>query len=121
VSWNTEILFTESELKMLEGELLDGLVGFCRHNFVKEQLLLKIKNRFPHISDVASKIDNAQAFKTAAMSLDLAIVLGENSLAEDDIFAHKSKLYRTEFETQFEESIMALKLDDTTCEVELVR
>ncbi|RKZ34052.1 hypothetical protein DRQ33_02980 [bacterium] len=111
MGWMETTLFTTSDILSREGELLKDLPLIDRHDLVLEILGQKIEHRFSHLEQPEEKITNPEIFREAALNLNLAIVLRDNSSRKDDIYAVRAEFYQRRFEQEFQQAIEMVQLD----------
>ena len=121
MSFSDETLFTTSDILAREGEILKNVPFVNKHDLVKYIIEGRIIEKFSHIDDPISQIDDASVFREAAIFLNLALVLRENSSAKDDIFSIRAEFYLRQFEREMERAYNKLnfsEIDDDGVEME---
>lgn len=121
MSWNDEKLFATSELLAREGELLEGLPFVNRHEVAKHIIEQRIVKKFSHIDDPLSQIVDPKIFSEAAICLNIALVLRENSSRKDDIFSIRAEFYQRRFEEELMRVFSILRLTSASAGVEILR
>lgn len=120
MKWDNTTLFTIADLEALEGELLKKISFPNRHEVVKHILESHILSRFSHIENPLGKLLNPQIFSQAAIYLNLAIAMRENSLIPGDLFSKKSEYYDLLFRRELDRALESAKFDIKTG-VEFIR
>jgi len=121
MSFSDETLFTTSDILAREGEILKNVPFVNKHDLVKYIIEGRITERFSHIDDPIAQIDDSSVFREAAILLNLALVLRENSSRKDDIFAVRAEFYLRQFEREMERAYNKLnfsEIDDDGVEME---
>ncbi len=121
MSWDDALLFTTADLLAREGKLLENVEFPNRHAVVKEIVGERIKARFPHIDDPLSEIVDPSVFSEAALCLNLAIVLRENSTRKDDLFSVRAEFYQRRFEQELERAFSKVRFSTEETGIEIVR
>ncbi len=108
MSWQEIVLYTPADLIALEGEIVGRIPDSYRHETIKSMLESRIQQRYSHLDDVISSIENSSIFKRAGILLNLCLVFRENSIRDNDIFQHKARLYEVKFEEELERALKIL-------------